>query len=141
MPNEAYAGDVSSTDAWNILRDDPDAVLIDVRTDAEFSYVGVPDLSSLCKEPLFISWKLFPTMKINGAFAEHLLQHELDRGTQLLFICRSGVRSKSAAQEMTANGFTRCINISEGFEGDADRTKHRGTIDGWKVAGLPWVQG
>ena len=141
MPNEAYAGDVSSTDAWNILRDDPDAALIDVRTDAEFSYVGVPDLSSLCKEPLFVSWKLFPAMDINTAFAEQLIQHGVNKDAQLLFICRSGVRSKSAAQEMTAKGFTRCFNISEGFEGDADRTKHRGTIDGWKVAGLPWVQG
>ena len=141
MPNETYAGDILPTNAWNILRDDPDASLIDVRTDAEFSYVGVPDLSSISKEPLFVSWKLFPTMEINRAFAEHLLQHELDRDTQLLFICRSGVRSKSAAQEMTAKGFTRCFNISEGFEGDADRSKHRGTIDGWKVAGLPWIQG
>ena len=141
MPNETYAGDILPTNAWNILRDDPDASLIDVRTDAEFSYVGVPDLSSISKEPLFVSWKLFPTMEINRAFAEHLLQHKLDRDTQLLFICRSGVRSKSAAQEMTAKGFTRCFNISEGFEGDADRSKHRGTIDGWKVAGLPWIQG
>ena len=65
----------------------------------------------------------------------------IDRDAPLLFLCRSGVRSKAAAIAMTQQGFTACYNIANGFEGDSDPTRHRGTVSGWKVEGLPWVQG
>ncbi len=141
MSDPTYAGDVSPKEAWEILQDDPRAVLIDVRTDAEFAYVGVPDLSALGKELVCIPWKVFPAMDVDPGFSEKLATTGIEKETVLLFLCRSGVRSRHAAERMTAEGFTRCFNISYGFEGDRDSSKHRGTKNGWKVDGLPWVQG
>ena len=141
MNASAYAGDLSPSDAWKLLADDRAATLIDVRTPAEWNYVGVPDLSSVGKQPLFVPWVFFPSMERNQNFVEHLENVGLDRGAPLLFICRSGARSRSAAIAMTARGFKSCYNVASGFEGDADKTRHRGTVSGWKVEGLPWVQG
>ena len=124
-----------------MLDDDPSAALIDVRTPAEWNYVGVPDLSSVGKQPLFVPWLFFPSMEVNQNFAEHLENAGLDREAPLLFICRSGARSRSAAIAMTARGFKSCYNVASGFEGNADSMRHRGTVSGWKVEGLPWVQG
>ena len=136
-----YAGDISPGEAWKILDDDLSATLVDVRTPAEWNYVGVPDLSSVGKQPLFVPWLFFPSMELNRDFVEHLESAGLDREPPLIFICRSGVRSRSAAIAMTARGFRSCYNVASGFEGDADKTRHRGTVSGWKVKGLPWVQG
>jgi rhodanese-related sulfurtransferase len=141
MNAPAYAGDISPSQAWKILTDDPAAVLIDVRTPAEWNYVGVPDLSAVGKQPMFVPWLFFPSMEVNQNFAEHLENAGFDRETPLLFICRSGARSRAAAIAMTARGFKRCYNVASGFEGDQDRTRHRGTVSGWKVEGLPWIQG
>jgi rhodanese-related sulfurtransferase len=141
MNTPAYAGDLSPSQAWNILKEHPAAVLVDVRTPAEWNYVGIPDLSGLGKQPMFVPWVSFPTMEVNPNFAEQLENAGLDRDAPLLFICRSGARSRSAAIAMTARGFRRCYNVGSGFEGDADRSRHRGTVSGWKVEGLPWVQG
>lgn len=137
----SYAGDISPRQAWDILTNEPAAVLIDVRTPAEWNYVGIPDLGGLGKKPLFIPWLFFPSMELNGQFAEHLETAHLAPEAPLLFICRSGARSRSAAIEMTARGYSRCYNIASGFEGDPDQARHRGTINGWKVEGLPWLQG
>lgn len=137
----AYSGDKVSRESWDILQKDVTAVLIDVRTDAEFSYVGVPDLSSLGKETKFASWILFPKNEINPEFLQQLAVAAPDREAQILFLCRSGVRSRFAAATATEAGYSNCYNILEGFEGDKNSTGHRGTIGGWKVAGLPWVQG
>lgn len=136
-----YAGDINPTDAWTTLRDDPSAVLVDVRTPAEWAYVGVPDLSGLGKQPYFVPWALFPSMQINPDFADQVSTAGVRPDQTVLFLCRSGVRSRSAAIAMTAQGFGRCYNVAEGFEGDPDGAKHRGTLNGWKTAGLPWVQG
>jgi len=141
MSDDLYAGDVTPRDAWEILENDPEAVLVDVRTDAEFRYVGIPDLSSLKKEISFVSWQVFPSMSVNPDFAEQVINLGVSPETPILFLCRSGVRSKSAAQVMTGRGYEKCYNVSEGFEGDPDPSRHRGTVNGWKVAGLPWVQG
>lgn len=141
MNAPAYAGDLSPGDAWKLLTDDRAATLIDVRTPAEWNYVGVPDLSSVGKQPLFVPWLFFPSMELNRNFVEDLENAGLDREAPLLFICRSGVRSRSAAIAMTARGFNSCYNVASGFEGDADKTRHRGTVSGWKVEGLPWIQG
>jgi rhodanese-related sulfurtransferase len=141
MSDDLYAGDVAPREAWKILENDRAAILVDVRTDAEFSYVGVPDLSSLSKETSFVSWQMFPSMSVNPDFAEQVVSLGVTPETPILFLCRSGVRSRSAAQEMTARGYEKCYNVCEGFEGDPDTARHRGNVNGWKVAGLPWIQG
>ena len=136
-----YAGDVTPEEAWDILKTDKSAVLIDCRTDAEWSYVGQTDLSSLHKEQLGISWKNFPTMEINPAFAEEIVAACPDKQTKLLMMCRSGVRSIDAAIAATEAGYARAYNILEGFEGEKDSCGQRGNTGGWKHRGLPWKQG
>lgn len=136
----SFAGDIPVEEAWAVLRDERDATLIDVRTDAEWSYVGVPDLTGLGKQPLLVSWQRFPDMAINAEFIEMLHRAGLSLDAANLFICRSGVRSRAAALAMAAEGFSRCYNVAEGFEGDKDASQHRGTTGGWKAAGLPWIQ-
>lgn len=137
----AYAGDITPTEAWEKLASDANAKLIDVRTQAEWVYVGIPDLAPLDKKPLLVSWQVFPTMTKNEAFAEQLKSQGVQPGDTLLFLCRSGVRSKAAAELMTGLGYNASYNILDGFEGALDGTRHRGTAGGWKVAGLPWAQG
>src|SRR5512147_3086481 len=115
MKAPAYAGEISPGEAWKMLNEDPAAVLIDVRTPAEWNYVGVPDLSSLGKQPMFVPWLFFPTMEINRNFPEKLENAGLDRNAPLLFLCRSGARSRAAAIAMAARGYQRCYNVGSGF--------------------------
>ena len=136
-----YAGDMTPDDAWRMLNEDPRAVLIDVRTDAEWAYVGSPDLLETGKGILRVSWQEFPGMEINHNFVDEVGSAGVEKDQTLLFLCRSGVRSKSAALAMTEAGYTRSHNVSEGFEGDRDEHGHRGRTGGWKQRGLPWVQG
>ena len=140
MPEETYAGDISVKQAWKKLSEDPVAILIDVRTDAEYTWVGNPDLSGLGKEPLRLQWKIFPDMDINPDFIDRINNGGIDKDTVLLFLCRSGVRSAQAAEAMTATGYTQCFNIEGGFEGNRDADGHRGNVNGWKADGLPWQQ-
>lgn len=137
----SYAGDISPLQAWEKLASTPEARLVDVRTQAEWQFVGVPDLSGMEQQPLLISWQVFPTMARNEAFAQQLAGQGVEKDTPLLFLCRSGVRSKAAAELMTTLGYTRCWNISDGFEGPLDGSRHRGTQAGWQASGLPWLQG
>lgn len=127
-------------EAWARLVEDKQAVLVDVRSDAEWTFVGVPDLSSRGKAVTFVPWQIFPDMRLNGDFPAMLQRGLPDMNTQMLFLCRSGVRSRAAAQAMTALGYTRCFNVAGGFEGDTDGERHRGRINGWKAEGLPWHQ-
>lgn len=136
-----YAGDLTPRQTWEMLSEDPRAQMIDVRTDAEFAYVGSPDLSGLNKEIRQIFWKIFPAMDVNPDFVTQVTEGGFDKDTPLLFLCRSGVRSMHAADVLTAAGFTACYNITGGFEGDKDPQDHRGNVQGWKVDGLPWKQG
>jgi rhodanese-related sulfurtransferase len=140
MTDNAYAGDLSPEDSWTLLESDARAVLIDVRTDAEFSYVGVADLSGLNKKTVYASWLFYPDMDLNPDFAAELEAQNFEENQPLLFLCRSGVRSKHAAIAMTARGYSRCYNIAGGFEGDKDGSLHRASHNGWKHAGLPWIQ-
>lgn len=149
MPNSAsnfgYAGDLSATEAWSLLTSDPKAQLVDVRTTPEWTFVGVPDLSGIGRETRLIEWQRYPTMETDAdAFAEEATRILRDAGagsdTPLLFLCRSGARSRAAAIAMTARGFSRAYNVAGGFEGDLDTEKHRGRKNGWKVSGLPWRQ-
>ena len=127
--------------AWSLLEREPNAVLVDVRTDAEWSYVGLPDLAPLGKQPVRLAWQIFPKMEVDPGFADRLIASGVTPAHHLLFLCRSGVRSLAAAKAMTARGFPHCYNITNGFEGPPDGTRHRGTVAGWKHDGLPWAQG
>jgi len=138
---DTYAGDITPAQAWERLTRDPGARLIDVRTQAEWMYVGVPDLSQLEKQPLLVQWQVFPSMARNESFAQQLEAQGIGRDDTLLFLCRSGVRSLAAAELMASLGFTHSYNISDGFEGALDGARHRGGKGGWKASGLPWVQG
>ena len=140
MPNESYAGDISAREAWELLSREPEAVLVDIRSRAEWSFVGVPDLSALGKETAFVEWQVFPGMAPNEGFAEEMRATEVSPDRAVVFICRSGQRSMHAAVAMTKRGFARCFNLAGGFEGPLDNDGHRGRLDGWKVAGLPWKQ-
>lgn len=123
-----------------MLNEEPTAMLVDVRTVAEWSYVGLPDLSELGKQPLLIEWQSFPDLAVNLLFTKSVARAVPDPETTVVFICRSGSRSASAATALAELGYTRCYNLAGGFEGSADTERHRGNLDGWKAAGLPWMQ-
>src|SRR5690606_29201861 len=119
------------------------AVLVDVRTNAEWTYVGVPDLRPLGRRPVFVEWQRFPSREVDGDFVTTLTARLRAVGATpddpLLFICRSGQRSLSAAETMARAGYV-AYNVSDGFEGPLDLGGHRGAVGGWKAAGLPWSQ-
>ena len=132
-------------EAWTRLSRDEGSVLVDVRTSAEWTYVGLPDLTSIGKRPVLVEWVSFPGNNLNPAFVtqltDALTRIGANKDTELFFLCRSGGRSLGAARAMAAAGFTRCRNVADGFEGPLDPNRHRGSLGGWKVKGLPWVQG
>lgn len=145
-PANQAVDDVPVDHVWARLKADPKAVLIDVRTRAEWNFVGTPDLSALGRDTVLIEWQSFPEGRVNAAFVDQLRAKldELgaDRDTELFFICRSGVRSRHAAIAATGADYLRCRNVAEGFEGPLDANSHqRGRNAGWKAAGLPWRQG
>jgi len=138
-----YAGDLTPEQTWERLSHDGAAQLIDVRTMAEWNFVGIPDLASLNRQALLCEWQHFPPAA-NPSFVEELTD-ALKRigyqpGSALFFLCRSGARSRAAAIAMTSAGFGPCFNIAQGFEGNLDQARHRGSSGGWKAAGLPWIQ-
>lgn len=141
-----YAGDLGPTEAWEMLARERDAVLIDVRSRPEWSFVGVCDLSAIGKRPLLVAWQHWSVgpqgaaMAANAAFAEELAAAGVRPDAPAIFICRSGARSRSAAIAMTRQGYARAYNLTGGFEGQHDSTRHRSRVDGWKAAGLPWIQ-
>ena len=144
-PPGDYAGDVGPREAWRQLQHDPSAQLVDVRSAAEWTFVGVPDLAALNKTVVAVEWQIFPGMHRNEDFADQMkaqLAQADDAGTaRLYFLCRSGGRSLAAARLAAQHGMTRAYNIAGGFEGDKDSDGHRGRINGWKADGLAWVQG
>ncbi len=135
-----YAGEIDPKDVWTRLGAEANAVLVDVRTAPEWSYVGVPDLTGVSKKPVLNSWQVYPSTTPEPDFADKLIAAGLTPDQPIFFLCRSGVRSLAAARVMTARGFKHCFNITGGFEGDVDAQKHRGKLAGWKFAGLPWTQ-
>ncbi|MBT5522003.1 MAG: rhodanese-like domain-containing protein [Rhodospirillales bacterium] len=140
MNDLGYAGDKTPEESWAMLSEISGAVLVDVRTDAEWAFVGTPDLGSLGKNLCLAAWIVYPNMTGNADFVATVENHAPDTDAHILFICRSGQRSIAAAIAMTNAGYSNCYNVLEGFEGDMDAQDHRGTIGGWKVAGLPWAQ-
>ena len=132
-----YKGDVAPQVAYRALMDNEKSRLVDVRTPAEWTYVGVPDIDGM----LMITWQPLAGSGFDPRFVEQMTRQLPDRTIPVYLICRSGIRSAHAAQALSMAGFTDCYNVAEGFEGDRDEHGHRGTIGGWKVAGLPWKQG
>ncbi len=132
-----YRGDIPPKEAYERLKADPGAVLVDVRTAAEWNYVGIPAVDQLLR----VSWQVYPSLELNPSFVAAVEAAGVTKDAQVLCICRSGVRSAHAAAALTAAGFKNCYNVAEGFEGGRDGDGHRGTLGGWKAAGLPWVQG
>ena len=132
--NLPYEGALYPDEAYEILQSAPGAKLVDVRTRAELDWVGrIPDAVE-------IDWSIYPGMKHNPNFIAQLEQ-QVEKEALVLFICRSGIRSHSAAAAATLAGYGDCYNVLEGFEGDKDVNEHRNTRNGWRLAGLPWKQG
>ena len=131
-----YAGAVTPEEAYALLQAGPGARLIDVRTSAERDWVGkvaLPEVKLGAAQ-----WTLYPGGAPNPDFLQQL---ELQAGKDdiVLFLCRSGVRSRHAAKLATENGYRNAYDILEGFEGDKDANGHRKTVGGWCKAGLPWT--
>ena len=136
-----YAGDLGVAEAWTLLGSDKTAQLVDVRTHAEWRFVGAPDLSGIGRTVHFVEWQDFPGMAQNPDFvAKTSAALGPDKNIAVLFLCRSGARSRAAAMAMTQAGYTRAYNIAGGFEGDLGLDSHRGNQNGWKASGLPWKQ-
>ncbi|OBI80756.1 rhodanese-like domain-containing protein [Mycobacterium sp. E740] len=135
----SYAGDITPEEAWSLLTGAPDAVLVDCRTEAEWRFVGVPDLSSLQRDVVFIEWSRSDGTH-NESFVEDLKAAGITPGERpVVFLCRSGNRSIGAAVAATEAGIAPSYNVLDGFEGHLDEDRHRGRT-GWKAVGLPWRQ-
>lgn len=138
--------ELAPADAYRALETTEDAAMIDVRTRAEWAFTGVADTSATGAPLHMVEWVQFPDMAPNPDFLAQLTAQ--CGGTlpgRLLFICRSGARSMAAARLVSETAAARgqtvhCTNVAEGFEGDLDAEGHRGTVNGWKVHGLPWRQ-
>ncbi|MCC6533985.1 MAG: rhodanese-like domain-containing protein [Burkholderiales bacterium] len=128
-----YDGALVPAEAHQLLREHPKAVLIDVRSRAEWDFVGrVPGAVE-------VEWKSYPGMKPNAQFVEQLTSR-VPADAIAMFLCRSGGRSHETALAAKRAGFNSTYNVLEGFEGDRDPQGHRNTVGGWRAAGLPWTQ-
>lgn len=130
--NLPYAGALLPREAHALMQ--AGARLVDVRTQAELYWVGrVPG-------GLPVEWNGYPGGQRNPRFLEHLAEL-VEPDEPVMFLCRSGHRSHEAAIAATRAGYRECYNVLEGFEGDKDAQQHRNSVGGWRVAGLPWIQG
>ena len=128
-----YAGALTPAEAWTVLQNAPGARIVDVRTRAEWDWVGrIPGAVE-------IEWQGYPAGQPNPDFLAQL-KRQIDTESLVMFICRSGVRSHNAACLASEAGFSACYNVLEGFEGEIDAQQHRGGGDGWRFHNLPWVQ-
>ena len=128
-----YAGALTPTEAHEVWQHTPNAKLVDVRTRAEWDWVGrVP-------AAVEIEWLSYPGSVPNQAFVSQL-KREVDPESLVMFLCRSGGRSDKAARAATEAGYAEAYNVLEGFEGEQDAHGHRNRVGGWRHAGLPWAQ-
>ena len=134
----SYAGDVTPEQAYAAAIEG--AMLVDVRTRAEWTFVGVPVLERAADEVAFVEWSTYPQGLLNDRFVEEVVEAGLTAGRPVYLLCRSGVRSRAAAEALTAAGLGPAYNVLEGFEGGHDAVGQR-SVSGWKNAGLPWRQG
>ena len=132
--------EINSYDCFAILKKNKHSHLIDVRTKPEWEFVGIPDLTSINRQTIFISWQLYPDMKINYGFGKEILRSKSKQEDTIFAICRSGNRSHEAAQYLSKLGYRKIYNVSDGFEGNKDLGNHRSKLNGWKYNKLPWKQ-
>ena len=135
-PDQPYAGAVTPHEAYQLLQGDPRVKLVDVRTEAERAWVGRVAIGP--EQHVAVEWNTWPSGTQNPAFAAQL-QAVAGKDEVLLFLCRSGVRSRHGARVATEHGYAQCYDVLEGFEGDKDSEGHRKTVGGWCHAGLPWI--
>ncbi|GAA4403294.1 rhodanese-like domain-containing protein [Fodinibacter luteus] len=136
----SYAGDVTPAEAYAAVTGPEGALLVDVRTRAEWTYVGVPVLEGAGHDVAYVEWSSYPDGRVNPQFVDEVRAAGLVPGRPVYLLCRSGVRSRAAADALTAAGLGPAYNVLEGFEGAHDALGHR-SVAGWKNAGLPWRQG
>lgn len=136
----SYGGDISPSECWASLQNDERALLIDVRTQPEWAFVGLPNLTSINKKTITISWKMYPTMETNPDFVKMVQSVAPDPSTPIYCLCKTGGRSLDAAIALTQAGYAHCYNVAGGFDGDRDEQGRRGMINGWKASNLPWEQ-
>jgi rhodanese-related sulfurtransferase len=136
-----YAGAVTPQEAYALLQDGAQTgtrvKLIDVRTNAERDWVGRVAIAET--QHGAVQWSTYPGGAVNPDFVDQLAATGAGEDDVLLFLCRSGVRSRHAATLATAHGYRNCFDILQGFEGDKDASGHRKTVGGWCQAGLPWT--
>ncbi|WP_426207984.1 rhodanese-like domain-containing protein [Massilia sp. TWP1-3-3] len=135
-PGPGYAGAVTPHEAYELVQADTRVVLVDVRTNAERDWVGRVMLPE--NQHRAVQWSTWPGGVPNPDFVQQL-EAVARKDDVLLFLCRSGVRSRHAATLATQHGFANSYDILEGFEGDKDGEGHRKTVGGWCHAGLPWM--
>lgn len=128
-----YVGALLPEETFELMQKAPGAKLVDVRTKAEWDFVGRIPAS------VQIEWQTYPNSQPNPGFLNEL-QAQVDKESLVMFLCRSGARSHAAAVAATQAGYTQSYNVLQGFEGDKDASGHRNTVGGWRAAGLPWVQ-
>lgn len=131
---------ISSTQAWEMLSTNKTAELIDVRTQEEWKFTGIPNLKPIKKTAILLSWQEYPDMKTNRNFISTINNIFMNKNTPILLLCRSGYRSHQAALSIFAEGYSNCYNIIDGFEGKIDHNSHRNCTEGWKYEDLPWLQ-
>jgi rhodanese-related sulfurtransferase len=136
--DQPYAGAVTPQEAFELLQADPTAKLVDVRTNAERHWVG--QVAVAPGQHAAVEWSSWPSGVVNPQFVEQLCE-VAGKNDVLLFLCRSGVRSRHAARLATEHGFTNAYDILEGFEGGKDSAGHRKQVAGWCKDGLPWIGG
>ncbi|MBC7405690.1 MAG: rhodanese-like domain-containing protein [Cytophaga sp.] len=132
-----YAGAVSPEDAWAVLQADQNIVLVDVRTNAERDWVGRVHIKETQHHA--VQWSTYPDGMPNPDFIAQLTALVPSKDTPILFLCRSGVRSRHGAKLAAEHGYTQCYDILHGFEGDKNAHDHRKTVAGWCNADLPWI--
>ncbi len=137
---------INPKEAFELLKNNQNSVLVDVRTFEELSFVGLADSEVFDDRMFSLPWQIFPSMQENPEFSEKLEDSLKDffgnaiEEIKIVFMCRSGARSMAAANYALNLGYKNCYNLSGGFEGDLDHFYHRGNVNGWKAANLPWRQ-
>lgn len=136
--------EIVATEAYELVKQHADAILVDVRSHMEFLFVGHP------KGAVHIPWIDEPEWDVNPNFVREIRQlvlggitHDSASGRNnvpIILICRSGKRSREAGQLLLKEGFTQIYNIKDGFEGELDEQHHRSSVGGWRFEGLPWEQ-
>lgn len=127
-------------DAFDLLKNDENSFLLDVRTTEEINLVGFVEPNSINNRLIFLPWQTFPNMSLNANFGAELQNSLINKEAKIIFICRSGARSNQAANYALSLGYQNCYNLVFGFEGEINSENQRGKINGWKASNLKWRQ-